>query len=474
MQLHDSFIDIIFDKVLKLGTLTNLTPVYLKFFDASNVDITNTLFGIATYPITTDKFNTATVKEISNNTTLTVGTSLVTYTGDLTLKIYTVTDIELISYTYPTSISIGSVYNIPANSLKISLLSLTTNLANLLLNYIFRNSTTGKPTTWYLELQNASNTAYQTRILLDPAKFSNTYTDELGHKCVSLTDYLTIATNSTEKLKSAKLFSASTGGTSWFDCTNNISYSVNSGRVLTLYNNSLVLSIAPSYIDASFTLTSNPSLLVWCDYDGTPDNYALNKEPTLSTFTYTTVDNLYKSECAVADTIGYASYAPMVLPEDFVLDFIVKFSTAPSGRYIWMLDMPSAFLLGYALDRLVVYNEFGGVIESVWTPAINTWYHICIYKIGTGIWLYVNSEVTVYLAYGGGRYFNVDSVPRVLNVNNTTYPILGHINHLSIGTAWKPWTPLVEPSPQNAYNWQYLSTNVWNSMSLNQWLEYSK
>lgn len=472
MKLNNTVIDII-HKIITNQTLSTLTPLKLKFFNGST-DITLDLFGFASYSVTTDRWNAAANKEITNALAMSVGTLLISFSGDLTLKFFTTTDLEILSYTYNTSIAAGSSYSIIANALKISLPNLTTNLAHFLLNYLFRNVTTGKPTLWYLELEDSTNVAYGSRILLDCDKFSHLYTNEIGHRCVSYGKYLLINTATTKEIKSAKLYTGSTGGTSWFDISNLLPVDVYSGRTLEVYNNTLVISIPPTDLATNFVLPEDDTCIFYASLDGVATDLAIDKEPIFNSISYNPQTKLFNAESGNFNAGERLEY-DFNFPLDFGFEFFVNFSTSPVGRSIMLLEKPGSILFyKTSTDYLQVENQSGVILSAPWNAVANTWYHIFMYKASYGgggeFRVFINSMFDVYVGIGAGNLFAINSNP--LSISSTLYPVLGQMSNISAASVIKTYVPFVPSPPKRAYDWKYINSHIWKDMAIEQWYQY--
>jgi hypothetical protein len=472
MKISDYIISVIFS-IIRNETLPNITPVKLKFFDG-NTDITNLLFGFNSYSLLATNFTSPFNKSIQNNIDLTVGTLLTSFSGDLTLKFYTSTDIELFTYTYAATIISGSSYILLANALRITLPNLNTNLANLLLNYIFKNITTDRPTTWFLELLDSNNTIYQTRIPLDITRWSKTYTNELGDSCIAYGKYTYIDTLTNNGIKTCKLYSALTGGTSWLDVDLLVPLNLYSGRILEIFNNSLVISISPSSLDINFLLESNPDNIFYVDGDGTMDNLATNTPPVSTNVGFNSSIKLFNSESITMSSTDTAEYA-FNLPNPFTLELFVLFTTTPVGREITFIEKSGSIrIYQNILNNICVENNTGNLISVPWAVTTNVWYHIYLNKntITNKLILRVNNIVNAEVSSISGTLFPVNS--NTLRLNSSTKPILGLCNGLYISSSNISYNSMVKPLSKNPYIWKYITKRVWKNCTLQQWMQYCR
>lgn len=471
MLLNDFVIDIVF-KLLKGESLSVLAPVKIKFFSGTT-DKTLDLFGFTSYSVTTDKWNSPSSKQISNNTNLIIGTLLEDFSGTLTLKFYTNTDQELFTHAYNANLLSGSSYTIFVNSLKVSLPNLTTNLSHFLLNYLFRNVTSDKPTSWYLEFQEANSSPYQSRFPLEMSNFSKVYTNEIGWKCVSYGEYFFATTNSDKELKYGKLFPFSSGGGSWFDAVELLSHNVYTGRVIEVYNNNFVISLPPQTLTSDFLQPSDSNCIFYVDFDGSSKELVTNTVPTVDTVSYNPVDKLFRAECASMLASETVEYAEFDFPAYFTLNMFVRFSTSPTGREITFLEKVNSFkLYTNSSNQLRIDNQDGNLLSIGWLPVINTWYHIYVRKTDSELRVRVNNDVNEHTTILSSLVFDTNSNP--LKINHGTKAIAGLCNGLYIYEGDKAFVYLTQPEPKSAYDWQYINSHVWKDLTLAQWYEYCR
>lgn len=462
--------NIVFD-LIKNKSLNNITPIKLKFFNG-NIDKTLDLFGISEYIVSVDKWTAASNKQIQNNTNLVVGTVLQNFSGSLTIKVYSSTNVELFTYTYTTNLLVNSVYTILSNAFKIMLPNISTNLANFLLNYIFRNIVDNKPAVWFLELQTTVGSVYQNRIELNCSKFSEPYINETGLSCISYGEYISVETAIDKELKYGKLFTTSSGGTSWIDYVMFLSNPVYTGRTLEIFNNNLIISVDTN-TSIDFLLPSDSDCIFYVDFDGRNTELVSNKQPLNNTVTYDSSIKLFKSESVVMDTSQALEYTDFNFPTNFTLELFIRFSTNPLGREIIFIEKTNSFkLYKNSINELCIDNQSGVILTTNWLPTVNVWYHVVITKNNTNLELKVNNDVTQSSTVSTNNTFAANS--STLKINNISKPILGHCNGLYIYSGDKQTSLLEQPVPKKAYNWNYINSQVWKDLTINQWKQYCK
>lgn len=462
---------IIFD-IVRVKTLPIVNPVRLRFFDAAT-DKTLDLFGIPYYTFNSVDWSSPVNKEMQNTSDFVIGTLLESYIGDLTLKFYTNTEEEFLTYTYSANLTAGSVYTILKDSFKVKLPNLSTELAHFLLNYLFKGLVTNKPVNWYLEFQNNSLGVYQTRIVLDADKFSNLYIDEVGWFLLSYGDYELVATASKANLKYAKLYPAATGGSSWLD-TSELTYNtVYPGKGVELFNNNLVIAIPPTDLNPTFVLQEDDTVLFYVDFDGTSTDLSNDKQPVVDGVSYNPTVKLFNSNSASVDLLESAEYSDFDFPSEFTLDIFVYFLTNPLDRAIIFLEKLNSFSLYQTVsNNLCISNQDGELLSSSWAPTVGTWYHLYINKTSNNLILKVNSVVDVDVVLSPGTEFASNSNNLVINKADT--PIKGLCNGVYIREGSIPFAEMQKPYPKRAYDWKYINSHVWKNMTVYQWFKYCR
>lgn len=470
--MEDFIIDIIF-ATLRNQSLTTLTPLKLKFFNGST-DITNDLLGYSSYSLTTSIWNVPASGQIKNASTISLGSLLTSFSGTLTLKFYDVSNNLLFSFSSVVNLISGTLFNIPTNGITIGLPNLSVELANFLLSYIFRNNTSAKPTSWYLELVNSSNSAITTRTLLSSSVFSNTYLNELGQKQVNYAGNISIPMTSDVIVSKWRLYAQASGGNVWFENINPAYQYAFNNRNINLYSNSLNIALSPKDLSTSFLLSTSGTSLFHADFDGTLEDLNGTSSIVNSSITYDNSKKLFKGESASFLTSDYVEYSNFTIPNEFVLEFFVNFSTNPVNRRVFFMEKVGVFRLEKSADnKIQIYLNNGLILENAWSPTINTWYHIFIKKTTTAVILNVNTAIDTSVALAPS--FTLASNSNNLRINNSSNPILGVSAglYLSSDTS-RVFSNGTQPLPKKAYNWKYLNINNWLKLGFTQWKEYCR
>lgn len=471
-MLKDYCIDIIFD-IIRGNALSNITPIYVKFFDGST-DITSTLFGSSSFTFNSTYWNTPSGNSINNLLALDFGNFLIDYNGTVTLKFYTTTGNLFLEYPYLLIGTSGSSYRIPALGLTISLPNLSSTFAVFLLNYIFRNNQTGKPTTWHLELVRANNTVYGSRVALDITRFSLPYINEVGEREISYGNYFFLLANETSTIAQLRLFTASSGGSSWFTLNALTPIYIFNGRVIEFFNNTLTFSVPSETLDVDFVLTTEDSSVFYVDFNGSIEDVSGTSNVVVSNVSYNSAIKLFRAESLILSSGNYVEYSNFNLPSNFTFQTFIYFTSNPAGRTSVICKKVGAFSLEYrgSTSTFAITNGTTDVLTATVSLTTNVWYHIYVAKNGDNLQLRINNLINVNTTLPAE--YNFPTNGNLFVVNDIVNPVLGLSNGIYVNNAIVSYNQQVQPLSKKNYIWSNIASHIWTKLTFKQWKEYSK
>lgn len=453
------------EKIIRQQTITSPSlPIVATLLDSGNNNITSTLFGVSSLSLG-ETYWTVTNNTVTNALDINFGIGLINYALPIQLRLTTDDGIILSTAALETVVEIGNELTLYSGSgVNFTFTFGSIPLSNAILNLIFKGVNTSFPVVLSAKYYDNNNTL-RTTISLSANKWSEKYIGTLGEVYFEYGDTQTLPTINSI-IDSAKITDASNNV--WFDLP--IALPVNLRPNSIIYSNSLVLRIPdPSINLATYIAPSNNNSVLYVDFNGTILEQSNNSPiSTSSGIGYNSTDKLFGTECLICDAATNIQYANVVFPNQFTLNFFVRFTTAASGRTIVLAEKSEVFSLSKTSSNNLEIGINGAVvITTPWSPVNNTWQHIWVQKSATQLKLRVNSaDINITTSYSttvatNTNYFSVSN--NILGLCNGIYLEDGSSQIFSF---------LTRPLQKRRYSFDDISFYEWIEGDFTQWKAY--
>lgn len=464
MTLFTTCLDLA-EKVIKQQTLSYSTlPILATLRDASDTNITNTLFGISSLNLGASHWNIA-ANLVTNILDINFGAAIANYASPIYLKLVTSDGIVLASSLLDAVAETGSEMILYANSgVSFTFTFGSTTFTSAVLNLIFKgvnNFPSGSLSAKYFD---ATDTL-QATILLTSTKWSRRYTGTLGEFYFEYGNTQNLPSiNSIIDL--ARITDASNNV--WFEFPLSLPTNLKPNAIL--YSNSLVLRIPDPAVDlTTYTPYPNNSSFFHVTFNGELAEKSSNAGVLSQVgIGYESEAKLFGTESLVCGATTNVQYSGVTFPNEFTLNTFFNFTTATTGRTIVLAEKNGVFKLAKtAANNLEVSVNGSVVITTSWTPSINAWQHVWVQKSATQLTLRVNSaDIDLTVSYATTIATNNNS----FSVGTT---VLGLCNGIYIESGSAPTFMLnTQPLAKRAYDWANISFYEWISAEFPQLIAY--
>ena len=449
------------EKVIKQQTITAASlPIIATILNSSDVNITNTLFGISSLPLDASYW-TISSNTLQNQLDINFGFALTDYALPLKLRLTTsdgiiVATAALLDVTVET----GSELTLFSDTgITLTLDFGTAKLSNAILNLLFKSNNTF-PSTLSAKYYDNSD-VLQATIALTAAKWSKRETGILGEIYFEYGDTQMLPSiNSIVNL--VRITDSSND--IWFECP--IALPTNLKPSSIIYSNSLVLRILNSEVNLNTYISpTNPDSIFWASFNGSTKDLSSNSSiASLSGIDYDSEIKLFGTEVLIASSTTNIQYSNVTFPDQFTLDCFFYFTTNTNSRLITFVEKNGVFKLSKTVgNNLEVSVNGSAILATSWTPVIGVWNHLWIQKTATELRLKVNtSDINISTSYTTATATNSNPLSICTN-------ILGFCNGVYIESgSSNTFAPFIQPLPKRVNDWSDVSFFTWTNLGFPQ------